>query len=127
MQNHNFEGVKLFVDTAIKECELDQMDGFQSSILDLNSRYKNILIKMKTPPINNDGEINLFVCYALINCIKSFFDGTIKQQLSKSGILYMLNKCSSFMKVPYEFSNKNVLNSIISTAINKSKLEQPFI
>lgn len=126
MQNHNFEGVKLFVDTAIKECSLDQIDGFQLSILDLNSRYKNILVKMSTP-ISNDEEINLFVCYALINCIKSFFDGTIKQQLSKSGILYMLNKCSSFMKVPYEFSNKNVLNSIISTAINKSKLEQPFI
>lgn len=132
MHKNNFEGIRIFIFTAKKECLANQVDCLEKSISDLHDRLlyaiRNMLKTYSNSEISNDEqEMSIFVAYSLIFYLKDFFAGREKLSISKENILNILDICFSIMKEPYKYLPSSFLDEACEKLILDSNGKKSFI
>lgn len=132
MNKHKFEGITLFIYTAKKECELNQIDGLEKSVYDISGRLFYSLSKMrdgnkKIILSNNKEDMSMYIVYGLVSIIKEYFEGSKVVQLCKDDIMNLLDTCIGLMKEPYEYKPSSYLEDIFLKLIESSKDYKSYI
>ena len=132
MNNHKFEGITLFINTAKKECMLNQTDGLEKTVYDICGRLFHSLCEMrdgnkKIVLSTSTEDMSMYVVYGLLNLIKEYFEGSKMLQLCKDDIIYLLNTSISLMKDPYKYKPSSYLENIFLKLIESSKDYKSYI